>query len=115
MKTKTFEVRDSMTFIPALAIKLEPYNEGDRYLLARAGFGVHPDDQGHYTLLIRLADLECQYSPDSWIGPARTMPEAHRFISETFDALEHGAVVDVQYILGETEGPKVSERERHPI
>jgi len=115
MKVKTFEIRDKMTFIPALAIKLEPYHEADRYLLARAGFGIRPDEQGRYVLLIRLEGLECQYSPDNWRGSARTMPEAHRYIVQTFDALEHGAVVDVQSILGETEGPRVSEREGSPL
>ena len=38
MKIKAVEIRDKATFIPAIAIKMEPENEGQRYLLARCGF-----------------------------------------------------------------------------
>lgn len=34
---------------------------------------------------------------------------AHQFIEDHFDELNDGEVVDVQFILGETKVPKVSE------
>ena len=113
MEAKTIEVRDSGTFIPALAVRLDPYNEGDRYLLARAGFGIRPDEQERYVLLIRLEGMEVRYDPMSW--GSRTMQVAHYYVVDHFADLKHGQVVDVQFILGETEGPKVSERERSPL
>jgi hypothetical protein len=33
------ENRDTATFIPAIAIKVVPANEGQRYLLRRSGYG----------------------------------------------------------------------------
>jgi hypothetical protein len=41
----------------------------------------------------------------------RTYKVAHKHIIEHFDELEDGAVIDVEYILGETEAPKKSESE----
>ncbi len=34
------------------------------------------------------------------------MHEAHLYINEHFDEMDNGAVVDVEYILGETDKPK---------
>jgi hypothetical protein len=39
------------------------------------------------------------------------MPEAHVWVLEHFDEVEDGSIVDVEYILGESAAPKVSERE----
>jgi hypothetical protein len=41
----------------------------------------------------------------------RTYQIAHQYIVENWSVLESGAVVDVEHILGETDEPKVSERE----
>ena len=38
------------------------------------------------------------------------MTAAHQHIIENFDEIEHGGLVDVEFILGETEEPKTSER-----
>ena len=38
MILKAIEIRDAATFIPAVAIKMEPANEEQRYLMARVGF-----------------------------------------------------------------------------
>ena len=45
-----------------------------------------------------------------WDIKARTMIVAHKFIKEHFDELETGDVIDVEYILGETDTQKMSER-----
>ena len=114
MYAKTIEIRDAGTFIPALALRLDPYNEKDRYLIARAGFGVTPSTQRKYIVLIHLTSMKCEYDPTNWTN--RTMETAHRYLIEQgLDGLLHGEVVDVQFILGETDGPRVSEQDECPL
>lgn len=110
MHTKLFEVRDKATFIPVMATRVAPL-EGtstlpEVYLLRRAGFG---------DPMVILCRLECSgvdnnatYDPYSWHG-ARTMGAAHVHIQKHWEELESGAVIDVEYILGETSKPKNSE------
>ena len=60
-----------------------------------------------------LDDGRATNDPYEWVARGmgeRTMPVAHNWIIEHFDALSDGDVADVQFILGETEKPKVSER-----
>ena len=111
MKTKTFEIRDRATFIPILAVKLEPGCEADRFLLGRAGFGITPKKQAEYIYLIRISGGEGKAAcdPYDWGVSPRTLHTAHLHIMEHFDELESGSVVDVEFILGETKEPKVSE------
>lgn len=111
MRAKTFEIRDAWTFIPALAVKLCPDTEDDRYLLARAGFGRTRAEQSQYIYLMRISGGvgTATSDPHEWIS-SRTMHEAHKYIEQHFDSLASGAVIDVQYILGETQQPKRSER-----
>ena len=55
-------------------------------------------------------------SPDVYVTsasrdhPRRTMPTAHKWIIENWDELEHGQVVDVEFILGIASEPKIAER-----
>lgn len=100
MDTKFVEIRDEGTFIPALAIRI---SGADGYLSRRAGFG---DTACVY--LIALATEKAAYDPYSWGN--RTMVAAHRWLEEHYDTHKDGAVVDVQFILGETPAPKLSER-----
>lgn len=107
METKTFEIRDSMTFIPCLAIKMEAQgNMRDRYLLRRSGY---EDRDGGKPLifLIHLNSKTGNYSHLGWGN--RTMIEAHHFIEANLDDLPTGEVIDVEFILGETKTRKVSE------
>lgn len=116
MITKAFEIRDRGTFIPVLAVKMVPEDERgqeiepERFLLARAGYN------RDYTLCVVLCRMDANgsalcasYDPYSWGG--RSFPVAHQYILAHFDELESGAVVDVEFILGETKQPKQSERE----
>jgi hypothetical protein len=50
------------------------------------------------------------YDAYEWPGDVRTFRAAHLYVEEHFDEIEDGAVVDVEFILGETAEPKVSER-----
>lgn len=108
MEIKLFEVRDKGTFLPVIAIKLGSSNEAERYLLGRAGYGLTTSQHNEYVLMGSLHGGELTYSPFSH-GSARTRQVAHQYIIENFDELEAGSVVDVEFILGETKEPKLSE------
>ncbi len=109
MIAKTFEIRDRKTFIPVLAIQLMPTCEADRYLLSRANYGHYGGAQSRHTILVKLEGTRAEYDPNRW-GDSRTMRTAHSFIGEHFDELESGMAIDVEYILHETEKPKITER-----
>lgn len=122
MIVKAFEVRDSMTFIPVIAIKMSPeseYNgrdlfdelESERYLLRRSGFNI----PFSHVILCRMDALgqkyAASYDPYGWGGLGnRTLHHAHLYINDNFDELKSGDVIDVEYILNETNKPKKSER-----
>jgi len=104
---KTFEIRDAATFFGALAVKLEPSNEADRYLLARSGYGTEREEQTNYVLFMRLDVMgPCHYDPTGWPSSPRTMRTAHQYVDDHFDELQSGDVIDVEFILGETKTPK---------
>jgi hypothetical protein len=98
MKVKWIEIRDKATFIPALAVEI---SSDDGYLARRAGFG------SRMIQVIHFASGRTAYSPYDWTN--RTMQVAHNFVAEFWDKIESGAVIDVQFILGETRAPKESE------
>jgi hypothetical protein len=60
-------------------------------------------------VLWQLQGGRCTYDPYGWPATSRTMRLAHQHILDHFDDLESGAVVDVEYILGLTSEPRVSE------
>ncbi len=101
---KTFEIRDEGTHIPALAIKLDPQCERDRYVYASAGYGSNLQAQTSYVILHKLSDRRTEYAPHAW-GGYRTMRIAHEYITHRWDDISSGHVVDVRYILGETDTP----------
>jgi len=104
MKIKTFEVRDSGTFIPVMAIPMESDSLKENYLLSHSGFF------GAETLitLMKMDGLEAHWNPEKWEF-SRTMRVAHEYIQENYNILQNGQVVDVEFILGETSIPKVSQ------
>ena len=130
MTCKMVEIRDSGTFIPALAIRLGSPNERERYLLARAGFGRRMDIQSEYIVLCKInggEPCDCHIDPFAWGRNPRTMFVAHLYLlnrhgeltrdgagpipekHDGFDSLPQGALIDVEYILGIRAEPKVSE------
>lgn len=111
MIAKTFEVRDVHTFMPVLAVKLEPGCEADRYLMARAGFGRLPAQQAQFIYVTKLMGGLTQGTAQPYEQMSPTMRVAHGYIEKNFDQLESGAVVDVEFILGKSERPKNSESE----
>jgi hypothetical protein len=129
MQAKALEVRDEGTFIPVLAVDMNPgrpYPENGvmsedelkqsladfrrrSFLLRRVGY---PCDGRPNVILTRLSgDGQATNDYYAWKGDARTFPTAHKYIIENWATLRDGDVIDVQHILGETKVPKKSERE----
>lgn len=106
MKAKALEIRDVATFIPALAVDINPDNDQQRYLMRRCGYPC--DGRPNVILTMLSGDGKANNDPHSWGG--RTYPVAHNYIIDHWDELSDGDVVDVSFILGETKEPKVSER-----
>ncbi len=112
MDTIALELRDKGTFIPIVCFEL--HNEAgltceEDYLLSRAGYGDHT--------LIAMTRLDLQgpihYTPEAWGD--RTMQVAHRWITDNWDEIGNADVIDVEFILGETDKPKPSENEEHSV
>jgi len=106
MQTKLIELRDRGTFIACLAVSIDG---NDGYLARRAGYGDR-------CILFMRADgrstmtrCEVTYDPYDWRD--RTFTTAHLWLTEHWDEVRDHDVVDVEYILGETDAPKRSERE----
>jgi hypothetical protein len=97
---KYFEIRDRATYIPAFAVKLWP--QTDRDVAVHFGMGWREGNEPVY--LVWPAMKLAHYDPYAWAD--RTMLNAHRHIRDNWGGLESGAVVDVEYILGETDSPK---------
>ena len=107
MQVKALEVRDVATFIPVLAFRIKGENPKQRYLVARCGYL-----RGAAAVaVIKLTTQKLALDAYEWGTETRTMFEAHRYIATHFDELKDGDVIDIQYILGETPAPKVSESE----
>ena len=108
MKAKTFEIRDEGTFIPALAVDINPDNGEQRYLMRRCGY---PCDGRPNVILTNLNADGSKATNDPYQWGGRTYPVAHNYIIEHWEELRDGDVIDVSFILGETAAPKRSERE----
>lgn len=109
MKAKALEVRDEGTFIPVLAVDMNPDNDAQRYLLRRCGYAC----AGEPNIIVTRLSGEGQATNDpySWSSSARTFPVAHNYIIDHWEELNDGDVVDVEFILGEKPTKKTSERE----
>lgn len=109
MEIKCFEIRDRATFYPVICIRPVAANDAQRYLLRRDGYSASQDEQ-----CIILIDAQCRgvaYDPYDWPSSPRTTRVAHHHIAEHWQSLRDGDVIDVEFVLGETEQPKISEKE----
>ena len=113
MRTLCLEIRDSMTFIPVVAMDTKSFNpERDQFgslitpdvqqrmlakswLLRRAGYSMNGDT----IILINLNDCRASNEPYGWWN-SRTMQVAHAYIAEHWSELKDGDVIDVEFILG---------------
>lgn len=98
-----------------MAVRLFPRSEGERWLLAKAGYGRTASDQREYVLLTKIAGdcFQSSYDPYDW-GCARTMTTAHNHILKNWDDLTSGQVICCEHLLGERSVPKISERLQTP-
>ncbi len=111
MEVKLFEVRDSATFIPAIAIDMSTMHmpEAERYLASRVGYGLD-----RLILFGKACDGKMSYNSFEHSKVCRTMQVAHDYVTEHWNELTSGAVIDVQFIEGETTVQKISERLSSP-
>jgi hypothetical protein len=108
MVTKAFEVRDRMTFIPALAVKLESTDPVEIWIMWKGGY--HPQANETFVVMVHLGRGEGKIDAFEWKD--RTMSEAHKYVAKNFDKLKTGDIIDVEFILGETTVKKTTERDR---
>ena len=113
-EVKMIEVRDEGTTMPCIALKPDPISRAETWAWGRTGYGLCPEDMREYVLLAPLHGGEGLLTCDPYKHPGaparRTLWAAHRWLKEHWQEVESGDVVDVQYILGETEAPKIPER-----
>lgn len=116
MEVKLFEIRDRATFIPVMAVRpLAHPGSQELWLLRRGGLGpadnlMMKDQIPIYIYLSRLDGEEAHLDPFTWRNQ-RTMTTAHNHILENWNELTSGQVIDVEYVLGEVDKPKESERD----
>lgn len=103
MRVKIFEVRDEGTHIPVFALSTEAA-PGQEYGLERAGF------RSGDAVILGYLDGERESSADPYFWGGRTMPTAHHYITEHFNEMRDGDVVDVRFLLGEAAAPCRSDR-----
>ena len=106
MRTLILELRDRATFIPIVAIDMNPSSEVQRYLLRRAGYAC---DNVPIIMLLR-ADSGGKSHYDPYVWGDRTFHVAHLYVQENWETLKDGDVIDVEYILKESPIKKASER-----
>lgn len=99
---KLIEIRDRSTCIPAAIFRLDCSD----WLAQRAGW--HKDNNSNCYLVDLLGRRRAEYDPYAWGD--RTFHNVLKWCKNNFDSIENGQVVDVEYILGETDQPKTSER-----
>jgi hypothetical protein len=107
MEIKCLEIRDRNTF----CIRPVAENAEQRYLLRRDGYRATER-------CIIMIDAQCRgvsYDPFNWVADTRTKPQAHFWIEQHWAELRDGDVVDVQFILKETDAAKISERFGNPL
>src|SRR5262245_35324167 len=117
IRCKTFELRDHGTFIPVIAVLLNPIQPGlygppdiDEYLLRRGGWAWYDPQKPADILLMHLQTNESHSNEFEWGPINRTMKIAHEFIQKQWANLRDAEVIDVAYILRETNECKKSER-----
>ena len=112
METKVFEIRDIGTFMVGVATKLDEADPDDPddntgYLLSRYGF---KRGMPHPVLLYLPSFKQAELDPIYGWNDKRTVPTAHKYIEANWAQLKSGDIVDVRFILGETDEPCESER-----
>ena len=100
-ETKFFQVRDRGTNTPVMCVRFHGSAMDGRpgEIARRAGWGSEPA-----TIYIKLASGEAAHDLTDWSD--RTNLYAHAHICDHWEELGDGAVIDVEFILGESETAK---------
>jgi hypothetical protein len=104
---KLLEIRDKGTFLPMFAFSTTVGTSQEQWLLRRAGYA-YDSPCIMFGYLGQSGQKAC-YDPYDWND--RTKQTAHHYIEKNWDKIRSGDVIDVEFILGETTEPKISERE----
>lgn len=106
MIIKLFEVLDSGTCMIFMAIRMIPANLTENILLQHAGFSMGTP----CTTIVVFHPERCQYDLYQWPnGTSRTIIQGHKYIHDHFNELKTGDVIDIEFILKETEEKKESD------
>lgn len=108
---KMFELRDHATFIPVIAVLVDPAAaevESEAWLLRRCGY---PYGKVNVILLNARGDVgkTANGTCDPFDWNDRTYQTAHNYIIDNWNSLVDGQVICVEHILGERTTPKESE------
>ena len=112
-EVKIFEVRDRATFMVLSAVFIPSWDnmntpDSVKYLIWWAG---HARDR---IMLYNLTDpFIMEMTPNAWKD--RTYKTAHKYIEDNWKELVSGQVLDVEFILGEVDTPKESQRLKDTI
>jgi hypothetical protein len=117
IEVKMLELRDKGTFIPVIALRVREEGSGTQegWLIRKSGWArfqsgyylFNSGDSGKH-FAISLGDPEFLHTQTFPVD--RTYTVAFTYIASHWNEFSSGDVVDVQYILGETDSPKISER-----
>lgn len=109
---KVVGIHDRCTYKPMIVFRVSPENERERRMLARAGFGLRPDEQAAYTFFYDVDAGQCSYDPFK-LADRYSCGEAARFVRDAlgFDGLGHGEFLDCECIRGESARPVTFEDE----
>lgn len=110
MEIKLFEIRDKGTYVPVMCTRLAARTEKEQKMLSNAGFGQTVNEQKAYVIYTPLDGSSwgrADFDPYTWTN--RTQREAHKYIRDNWEELENNSVIDVEFILKETEKPKESQ------
>jgi len=113
METKIFEIRDRATFMPVMAIRLKldaaEASGQEFYLLRRAGYAGGDITRGRVVILMTLSGGRGNACCDPYDWRSDTLTPAHAYITQQWDKLRPGQVIDAEFIRGESAVPKLSE------
>jgi hypothetical protein len=101
MEVKFLEIRFGSAFIPAVALRAIPRNQKERYILSRAGFS----SPG-----IFLAPLQGIEFPS-----LKAFGFTLNYLERHWDAVSSGDVIDVDYLTGERDKPRITESVHYPV
>lgn len=127
MECKFIEIRDSATTIPAIAFRLVGETPKQSLMLAAAGYGNAQATQRSFLFLMKIDGAELRDDPFEWTSGSRTMKLAHmilhgpyfthgidelkkeRLKGLSFDEIPDGGLIDIEYVLGLRDTPKLTE------